>query len=273
MKLLIFITSILLVFASVQGQDRTGSSFRTQSYYGFSGLMFIPSTQITKPGQAGIGYSSRPSIGSELSLIPYSVRINYGLGQKSIELGVTNTPLYSSERIYSGVSLNHGVSDFNMALPLFPSIKYLLMPMARDNYQVAMSLGFALPYGVYYVVDKHVNVNFFDLTVHTGVATKLTTYHVFAGITTTFGNRIGQIQRDFNLEMLLEAAWGGSLKQLDKKEESFISMAFRYAWTNSLYIKTFLRYDNQPLIENGEEVDPGPVTLVGLGLDYQWNFR
>lgn len=273
MKILLIITSLVLVFASVRGQDRTGSSFRTQSYYGFSGLMFIPSTQITKPGQTGIGYTSRPSVGSDLSLIPYSVHIIYGLGQKSIEIGTTNTPLYSSERIYSGVSLNHGVSDFNIALPLFPSVKYSLMPMTTDNYQVAMSLGFALPYGVYYVVDKHIDVNFFDMTIHTGVATKLTTYHVFAGITTTFGHRIGQIQRDFNLEMLLEAAWGGSLKQLDKKEESFISMAFRYAWTNSLYIKTFLRYDNQPLIENGEEAIPGPVTLVGLGLDYHWNFK
>jgi hypothetical protein len=273
MKIFVVITIILSLLVSAKGQDRTGSSFRTQSYYGFSGLMFIPTAQITKPGQLGIGYSSKPSIGSELTLIPYSVRFNYGLPQNFIEFGITNTPLYSSERIYSGVSLNHGLSDFNFVLPLFPSVKYLLMPMAYDNYQVSMSLGFALPYGAYYVVDKHVDVNFFDLTIHSGVATKLTTYHVFAGITTTFGERIGQIQRDFNLEMLIELAWGGSLKQLDKKEESFISLAFRYAWTNSLFIKTFLRYDNQPLIENGAEIDPGPVTLVGLGLDYQWNFR
>ncbi len=273
MKKLILILTICTISTIGHSQGRIGSSFLTQSYYGFSGLMFIPSTQVTVPGQIGIGYSSRPGIGADLNLIPYSVNLNYGLRFRQLELAITNTPFYSSARIYGGVSINHGVSDFDVPLPIFPSVKYMLMPMQNDNYQVAMSIGFALPYGIYYVVDKHVGTTFFDLTVHTGVATKLTTYHVFAGLTTTFGNRIGSIQRGFNLEMLLEASWGGSLKQLDKKEESFVAISFRHAWTHSLYIKTFLRYDNQPLIENGEQVDPGPVTYMGVGLDYQWNFK
>ncbi len=142
--------------------------------------------------------------------------------------------------------------------------------MDEDNFNVAMAIGFALPYGGYYVVDKFFPVSFFDLTVHTGVGTKLTTYHVFAGITGTFGNRRGKINRDFNLEMLLEAAWGGSLKQIDKKEESFISLSFRHAWTSSLYITTFVRYDNQPLMQDSEITSDGPITRMGIGLDYFW---
>ena len=131
-----------------------------------------------------------------------------------------------------------------------------------------LAVGFALPYGGYYVVDKFFDVYLVDFTVHTGVATKLSTYHVFAGITTTFGGRKGEVQRDFNLEMLIEAAWGGSLKELDKKEESFISVSFRHAWTASLFITTFIRLDSQSLMDGEEVTDPGPTTLMGIGLDY-----
>jgi hypothetical protein len=222
------------------------------------------------PGTVSLSYSAKPATGSEISLVPFSVRAGYGLPMANMEIATTNTPFYASDRIYSGVSLAHGVGSLELAVPVFPSVKYQLMPMDPDNHQVSMAIGFALPYGGYYVVDKFFAVSFFDITAHTGVATKLTTYHVFAGITTTFGNRRGDINRDFNLEMLIEAAWGGSLKQIDKKEESFISLSFRHAWTPALYITTFIRYDNQPLMEDGNEVSAGPITRMGLGLDYHW---
>jgi hypothetical protein len=51
----------------------------------------------------------------------------------------------------------------------------------------------------YYVADKFFDVKAFDITIHTGVGTKLSTYHVFAGLTFTFGNRMGEIQHGFNL--------------------------------------------------------------------------
>jgi hypothetical protein len=79
---------------------------------------------------------------------------------------------------------------------------------------------------------------------------------------------LGEIQRGFNLEMLVEAAWGGSLKELDKKEEAFVSLSFRHAWTPALFITTFIRYDNQPLTKDGEMFSAGPTTLMAVGLDY-----
>ncbi len=267
-QLIILIISIFTI--SGAAQVYYGSSFRTQSYYGFSGLSFLPNTQITSPGLFGMSYTSKPSTGSEINLLPFSARICYGTRAGNLEVSATNTPFYASERIYSGVSLTHGIGEFVLALPLFPSVKYQLMMMNPDNYHVSMAIGFALPYGGYYVVDKLVTFSFFDLTVHTGVASKLTTYHVFAGITTTFGNRIGDIHRDFNLEMLIEAAWGGSLKQIDKKEESFLSLSFRHAWTSTLYITTFVRYDNQPVVEDKDVISRAPTTRMGLGLDYHW---
>jgi hypothetical protein len=273
MKQIIVFLLIVLIIGPLFAQTRVGSSFRTQSYYGFSGLMFLPSTQVTPPGDIGIGYTTKPGLGSELNLIPYSIRFNYGMRIPGLEVSATNTPFYASTRIYNGVSITQGVYDFEMVLPLFPSVKYLIMPMQSSNNQVAMSLGFALPYGAYYVVDKHIDVTLADLTIHSGVATKLTTYHVFAGVTTTFGRRMGNIQRGFNLDMLLELSWGGSLKQLDKKEESFIALTFRHAWTPALIITTFIRYDNQSLYDKGDFVAEGPVTFMGVGLDYHWQVR
>lgn len=271
MKKIIFILIIFTLTTVSTGQEYLSSSFRTQSYYGFSGLTFIPNTQVTPPDIFGISYSSKPSKGSSINLLPYSLRVNYGFGFNRVEVGVTNTPFYASERIYGGVSVSHGIPDVDIPVPLYPSIKYQMMPMTSDNYHVAMAIGFSLPYGGYYVVDKFFDVTWVDLTVHSGVASKLTSYHVFAGLTATFGRRFGQIRRDFNLEMLFEMAWGGSLKELDKKEESFLSLSFRHAWTPELYITTFIRYDNQPLYNEEEDPIEAPTIRMGLGLDFHWN--
>jgi hypothetical protein len=270
MKTIRFIILILILISYSYGQKHQGCSFYTLSYYGFSGLTFTPSSQVFCENQLGVSYFSEASKGANLTLLPHSIGLIYGFSGQPIELAITNTPFYASDRMYGGVEISHGVSGFQYALPIFPSIKYQIMPMNQANYNVGMAIGFALPYGAYYVADKYLNVKYFDMAVHTGVATKLTTYHVFAGLTFTFGERIGEIQRGFNLEMLVEAAWGGSLKELDKKEESFISLSFRHAWTSALFIKTYIRYDNQALTNSGEEVSGATTVLMAVGLDYHF---
>jgi hypothetical protein len=242
--------------------------YHTQSYYGFTGLTFIPTSQVFPDQQFGMCYYSEAGTGSELNLLPYSFSLIYGFSGNIVEIAASNTPFYSSARLYEGVSITHGVPGFQYAIPIFPSVKYQIMPVKSVNYQVGMAIGFTLPYGAYYVADKYLDIVYFDMTVHTGVATKLTTYHVFAGCTFAFGERISEMRRGFNLEMLVEAAWGGSLKELDKKEEAFISLSFRYAWTSALYIKTFIRYDNQPLMNEEERVSDAPTVLMSVGLDY-----
>jgi hypothetical protein len=214
--------------------------------------MFIPTAQKISPTHLNISYSTKPNTGSDLTLIPFSVRIVYSPTIEGLELALTNTPYYASAREYEGVSINNTLSDSTISLPIL------------------MAIGIALPYGGYYVVDKFFNLKYFDITVHTGVATKLITYHTFIGLTLTFGQRLGDIQRDFPLDLLLEAGWGGSLKQLDKKEEAFFSVAARQMWTQDLYITTFIRIDYQPLIEEDKIVSNSPTTRMGIGLDYRW---
>ena len=77
MKRLIIAIILIVSISTANSQQRIGSSFRTQSYYGFSGLMFIPTAQSASPGEWGFSYTSEPAIGEELTLIPFSFRFLY----------------------------------------------------------------------------------------------------------------------------------------------------------------------------------------------------
>lgn len=270
MKQTIVILSIVAWLTTGFSQHYAGSSFSTQSYYGFSGLMFIPTAQTQARSGWSMSYIAKPSVGRDLTLEPFSVSLSYGPPIAGLELAVTNTPLYASTRQFGGVSIDTGLPDLITPAPIFPSMKYQIMPMSEQNFRVAMAVGLALPYGAYYVADKFFDARLFDITVHTGMGTKLTTYHAFAGATFTFGKRTGEINRDFPLEMLVEGSWGGSLKQLDEKEEAFFAVSFRLAWTRSLYMTTFFRMDGQPLLDNDGQRQPSPTKRVGLGLNYAW---
>ncbi len=263
-----FATGCILVLASAKAHAQTSTSFRTPSYYGFSGLSFIPTAQTLAPNAISSGYLSRPSLGEDLTLEPFSATAGYGMQIQGLEVAVTNTPFYASRRKLGGVDIATGIPEFDSPAPIFPSIKFQIMPMIQQNHHVAMAIGFGLPYGAYYVVDKYLDANVVDVTLHTGVGTKLTTYHAFAGVTITFGNRRGETGRDFPVELLLEGSWGGSLKQLSEKEEAFFAASFRFAWTSSLFMTTFLRIDSQPLFDNGVQVADGATRRVGIGLNY-----
>ena len=267
MKKLSYLLIIILIAAPGFTQHYSGSSFRTLSFYGFSGLTFIPTAQIMPENQYSIGYISKPNTGDNLTLNPFSTHLGLGTKSGNLEISLTNTPFYASNNRYGGVSIHHGTPGSETWIPIYPSVKYRIMPMVEDNYYTSMACGIALPYGAYYVVDKHFSLKFYDITLHSGVGTKLTTYHAFAGMTFTFGKRTGEIHRDFPLEMMFEGDWGGSLKNLVEKEEAFLALSFRYAWTSSLQIMTFFRIDYQPSIEDNIIVSNSPTKRMGIGLD------
>ena len=271
MKLIITLIIVICFVPVICAAQYQSYAQTMHSYYGFSGMSFIPTAQIIPANTFKVTYSTKPNIGEELALNPYSLRAGYGLKKNNLEIGATNTPFYSSKREYGGVFLKQGVGDITVVLPIFPTIKHQFMPMTKPNHYVGMAVGVALPYGAYYVVDKYFDVRFMDITLTTGIGTKLSTYHTVFGATFTFGNRIGEIQRDFPIELLIEGSWGGSLKQLNEKEEVFFAITCRQAWTESLLMVAFFRVDRQPFVDaQSVIISESPTKRVGLGLDFAW---
>lgn len=238
----------------------------TPSYFGFSGLMFIPTTQTQEVGDWNLAYKTRPGSGDELTLLPYSVSLVFAPFTEGLEVAITNTFIYASNKQFGGVPYKGSIDSTTTALPIIPSVKYRFMPMTSSNFHVSMAFGLAAPYGAYYVVDKFFSLYVFDATIHTGFATKLTTYHAFAGATFSFGSRLKPYRRDFPTQLFIEGAWGGSLNQLDEKEEAFISISIRQAWTANLFISAYHRIDQQPSLRDGRIIKDKPTKKMGVGL-------
>lgn len=238
----------------------------TPSFYGFSGLSFIPTTQTLAKNDWAIAYKTKPGPGDNLTLEPFAINVLLAPILEGFEIGLSNINILASNREFGGVLHGSEFDQHNTIIPYLPSVKYRFMPMSESNFKVAMAFGLAAPYGAYYVADKLFDLRIADLTLHAGLGTKLTTYHAFAGLTISLGKRIGSFHRGFPTQFCAEGAWGGSLNQLDEKEEAFLAVSIRHAWTASLFISTFYRIDQQPSIREGKIVEQKPTSRMGLGL-------
>ena len=266
MKIIIIFLSVLLLYLNLFSQDVSQNEPVIPTYYGVSGLMFIPTTQTLQKGDWSVGYKTKPGGGDNLTLIPYSVNLLFSPFIEGFEIAITNTYIYASYREFGGVPYKNTLDSVNTKLPIIPSLKYRFMPRSDSNFNVSMALGVCAPYGAYYAVDKFFDLRFFNATTHAGIATKLTTYHAWAGCTFAFGNRTSKYQRDYPTQFCIEGAWGGSLKQLNEKEESFIAFSIRHPWTASLFITAYYRIDQQPATKDDKVVEGEPTHKMGLGL-------
>jgi hypothetical protein len=266
MKTLIIILIVALFCLNAFSQDIIDREMITPSYYGFTGLIFIPTTQTLPQGNWSIAYKTKPGHGEDLNLVPYSVNVVFAPFSENFEIALTNTYIYASYKEFGGVPYKNTLDSVNTRFPFIPSVKYRFMPRSDSNFNVSMALGATSPYGVYYVVDKFFNLSYLDATIHTGIATKLTTYHAWAGLTFAFGSRTTKYHRDYPTQLSIEGAWGGSLKQLNEKEESFIAFSIRHPWTASLFITAFYRIDQQPSLRDEKIVEDKPTHKMGLGL-------
>ena len=266
MKIIIISLIVILLCLNAFSQETVNREPITPSYYGFTGLIFTPTAQTLSKGNWIVAYKTKPGNGDDLTLVPYSVNLVFAPFSDGFEIALTNTYLYASFKEFGGVPYKNALDSVNSGIPLIPSVKYRFMPRSDSNFNVSMALGASSPYGVYYAVDKFFNFGYLDATIHTGIATKLTTYHAWAGFTFAFGNRINKYQRDYPTQLCVEGAWGGSLKQLNEKEESFIAFSIRHPWTASLFITAFYRIDQQPAVRDEQVVEEKPIHKMGLGL-------
>ncbi|MCH8327661.1 MAG: hypothetical protein IID15_03950 [Candidatus Marinimicrobia bacterium] len=210
----------------------------SNSYFGVTGLSFIPTSTMQAPGTVTLSYSSKPGTQENISLDPYSVQMGYTSKSGKWEVRVTNTYLYAN--LESGV----GAQDA-LAFPIIPSAKYQLVSYGETEGRTAVAMGFALPYGVFYTYDKHLRLFGTHSTIHTGVATKLTTFHAFSGLSIFFGAEDENYLHSGPIRLHLEGSWGGVTENLKQKEESFFAITTVYRWTDSLNLETWLRFDSE----------------------------
>lgn len=222
-----------------------------QSFYGATGLSFLPTAQILDRGAFALSYSSKPGVGDEVNLVPYSTHWGYRSRTRGIEFTFTNTYQYASQET--------GVDVQAIPVPIIPAMKYQLVAMDSSTNYSAMAFGVALPYGAYFAYDK----SLWDklLTLHTGIATKLATYHAFMGLTVRFGRAKRGVQHTTPSRILLEGSWGGSLQDLSMMEESFWAVTYIHQWMPHLALEAYLRFDTA--YENRD-----PVKQMGIGLGY-----
>ncbi len=233
-----------------------------QSFFGITGLSFIPTADILPPGALALSYSGNPGVGDDVNLIPYSVhwgsRPRAFLGGR-VEIAGTNTYLYASAAL--DTPANVGVNVKNVGIPIIPSFKYQIVAMDPSTNNSAMAFGITTPYGAFYVYDKYLRLRFLKVTLHTGIATKLITYHFFTGATVHFGSQGPDYTHSLPFRFIFEGSWGGSLKNLQEKEESFWAITSVYQWTNNLTLEAFVRFD-------GAYGPNDPLKRMGIGLGY-----
>ncbi len=242
-----------------------------QSFFGTTGLSFIPTAELLPPGTVGASYSTRPAVSSEVNLTPYSVRLGMGFSSKAgrMEVAFTNTWLYASTSLGLVMGLdtaNIGVNVMNTGVPLVPSFKYQVVAMDPATNNSAMAFGLTSPYGVFYAYDKYLSLRFLHVTFHAGIATKLITYHAFTGATVYFGSAGPGYKHSVPIRLMFEGSWGGSLKNLKEKEESFWAVTSIYQWTKNLTLETYVRFDSGYGPHD-------PSKRMGIGLGYVGGFR
>lgn len=223
------------------------------SFFGVSGLSFIPTASISQPGSFAASYSSNPTGRDDVTLYPSSLRMGYTLKSRPLEISFTNTLFYANQ--------TQGVDIQNVIFPMIPSFKYQVVSDDTSGSKSQVAFGLAMPYGAFYVYDRAFGVAGIPIKVHTGVGTKLTTYHAFFGVTLTLG--AGQLQdnQPAPFRVSVEGSWGGSLQDLKAMEESFIAATSIYQWTRNITLEVFLRLDAG--YNNSD-----PTRYMGIGLGY-----
>ena len=235
---------LALLVGSLSAQGR-------QSFFGSTGLSFVPTAEIGAPGTFVMSYSTRPAPSDQFDLMPFSLRWGFTSRSRRLEVMFTNTFFYASRAT--------GVDVRTTGIPFVPSFKYQIVPMDPSTGNSAMAFGLTTPYGLFYTYDKHLRLGRVHITVHGGIATKLTTYHAFTGTTIYFGREVSNYQHALPFHIILEGSWGGSLQSITEKEESFWAVTSVYEWTSSLNLEMFLRKDFK-------YKDQLPLKQAGIGL-------
>lgn len=202
-------------------------SFSQSSYFGFSGLNFIPTGFGAKNGQINFSYFSEPAQGINMNLYPYSLNFNFGFPNSKLELGLTNTPLYQDNFLQiKNISQDMKTISNNIIIPVFPSLKYSVV----QEKECGIGVGVCLPYGIYGIISD-TKPWFLNSKLHLGIHTMPSDLGILLGLECNLQN---------NLKMLLESNFTWPT-QLNLKNTSFFSVGLKHNLTSHIKINMVFR--------------------------------
>jgi hypothetical protein len=201
------------------------------AYEGFEGLNFIPTAYVPPEGEFSLSYSSSPQQTAEMNLIPYSFRIALNVLRPSLELGLTNTPLYRDnflkDKNFPSKIKKYGT---NIILPLYPSLKYQLM----QEGECFLSVGVSLPYGFYGVLSDRKKW-FFNSLLHLGLHTLTSRLGVLGG---------WEYDLQPHLKLILEANFTWATRA-GREDTSFLAGGIKYLFSEQLFVNLVFRRDKK----------------------------
>jgi hypothetical protein len=207
------------------------------TYYGLSGMTFLPGARIPEQGEVSMAFRSTPSVAQEMTIHPMSFSACVSI-LPYLELGLTNTYQYYMENdqdilgsTVKGKGFRADVS--NIYAPVIPSAKLSFLDEAKPD--GAIAIGFLYPLGTFLCFDYQIPLRAdYCLYFIFGVGTTIQTLTPFLG---------ARAELPFGVDILLEGCYSGMTAQLTSSQEVFFSSTVSYKVASMIFLDFTFRID------------------------------
>lgn len=208
------------------------------SYYGLSGLNFIPSARTGESLSAEVAVTSAPATASNFSMYPFSVH-GYITLLRGVQIGLTNTYAYYQEHdqlYFDSIETKGGgfvAGSKVTVIPFIPSLKLSFLDTAVPN--GSLGVGFELPFGAFLCFDYSLSFSEnYSLYIVGGLSSTYLILYGFGGV---------QMDLPYGFSVLVEGAYGGKTDYLTTAQESFTSAGMMYSITENVRMNFVFRID------------------------------
>jgi hypothetical protein len=207
------------------------------TYYGLSGLTFLPGARIGGPGSVGLGFRSTPAEARDMTIHPLSFSASFTV-LPYLELGLTNTYQYylQTDLLFLGLPVRGGgfaADRSNLIVPFLPSAKFSFIDAAVPN--GAIAVGFQYPLGAFFCFDYSIPLGAgYGLYLVFGFGTTLETLNPFMG---------ARAELPLGIQVMLEAGYSGMTARLTSSQEIFGAATAAYRIAKGVDVDFTFRLD------------------------------
>ncbi len=209
----------------------------TPTFYGLSGLTFLPGARIAEPGSFSLAMRSVPAQAQDLTIHPLSFAMQLSV-LPFLELGLTNTYQYYLQHdmaIFGNPVEGSGfrANSSNIFIPVIPSLKFSFLDESVPN--GAIAIGFLYPLGAFFCFDYSIPLPAdYGLYFLFGFGTTVETLTPFIG---------GRAELPFGLDIILEGSYSGMTDQLTSAQEIYFSTTIAYELVKNSSLDFTFRID------------------------------